>query len=82
MLIKIEKRTVELDVAEFIGELKRLADLYKANSCKAGFILKDINKEFKLKLTDGDFYQLMTDCNLNLSRGILWFKELDKIQNP
>lgn len=75
--MKIIKREFDVDTNQFIFELKKLSDLYRKNSY-VGFGFKTINKEFGLKLTMGDFFQIAEDCEIPLTRGLMYFRTIDE----
>ncbi len=77
-MITIEKRTVTIDKDEFISELKRLAKLYAHG--RIGLIMKDLNAEFRCKMTHGDYVELCNTIGISLYRGkVILFKDLEKI---
>jgi nucleoside-specific outer membrane channel protein Tsx len=76
--MKIIKREIEVNTDEFIRELKNLSDLIKRHSPNTiGLGKKLIENEFGLKMTIGDFYKLMDECNLKLTRDYISFKTIN-----
>lgn len=75
-MIQIEKRIITVDKMQMIQALQELSNLYRRIGY-IGFDLKTINKEFKLKLTFGDFANLCKQLDLEMWKATLRFDEIN-----
>lgn len=76
-MIKITKRELEVNSDEFVKELYELMLIFEKKSPRSiGFPQKLIVKEFGLKITTGDFYKILDQCNLSLTLDFISFKTI------
>lgn len=73
-MIKIIKRTIEVDNESFIKELKDFCSLMKKHAPNTiGIGVKSINNHFGIKLNITDFYHLSEELDIKVHRGSWWY---------
>jgi hypothetical protein len=73
-MITIERRTVQVSEDEFLLALVEYCELLKRHSPRTvGIGPAAINREFRLKLGQADFYRLSERLGIPVHRGRFWY---------